>query len=569
MADEQGYFEVRIEFISPSFFPDLARNSNTFTDAVIPSESVEQIWGQEVSNHRFVLACKSTNSLTFSKTSLMLNVCGFPRLAEDTKGICNKLDPLVSTKDTENDILMFVAENLRQTLEGFKLSRRSAINPKLTVFVRKFTPFPLSKIVFEAESEESYQWASKQLKKFVAENTSKSYGVLRERELLSACVCSDGKPALLHIVHSEPFVQGIITPETCVIITKMFRDCEAEIINHNDVEETAHVLEIPAAESLLISDFTNNLAELSIDHQGSNFLMDSVIDLNAHYSPKCLELGVCLQMQPETHQQCKGFVSLETLSALKLFHGTWIKVCVQQAASSKQFSEGGLHCIIDSVDEEKLKSFGSDMKMQDQQNGYSKVETEEKQFHVVQLFCIENTTLNSSSFCEFSPMTCHSGKLNNHILYVSPLLYYNLTGCCYQDTNQETVDTFVQPMSEDSHNDQETLSHSLSQTSVYEPPFVNEAHISLIASPDVTGSDLFNTHLMDYFSIPRLLTVGDVFFVKHDWQISADDNNVAEEPKPRKMLVYFKVTKLVYKKSERAFGFVDTEHSTLYQVCCL
>ena len=228
----------------------------------------------------------------------------------------------------------------------------------MSAYARKITPLPLSKIVFEVKTEESYQWASKELRRFLTENTSEGYGVLREYEFLPTFFNLDKKSAPLYVVHTEPFVQGTFTSKTCTVVSKIIRKFDADIIQvpHNNVEGNLHAL---SAEPLLISEFTNTFTGLSISPQGSKFHTD--LTLNA----KCLDLGIYWQIESETDQNSKGFVSMETLSALKLFHGTWIKIWVHSSDSIKKMNEEDLQHIQASFDEEKIQCNKLDRKLRE------------------------------------------------------------------------------------------------------------------------------------------------------------------------------------------------------------
>ena len=573
MADELGYLEARLVFISPSIFPDLSKSDNVLTDAVVSSEVIQKVWGK-VTKHRLVLACKSTGDLVSSAAfgnDFVLNVCAIPRLSEEIERVCihyNSAEYIEMKQEFSNEnknaLVVFVSEKLKSAVKGEVFKFENFPDSKLTALVRIITPLPLSKVVLGAKTEESYHWANSELQLLLTENTSNNCSVLRECELLPSCTnqtvefLSD-----IHIMHCEPLLQGTVTPKTCIVVLQLFGTSEAAKPAQNDIAKMEAVcfLDSPDIGSLLVSDFTNILTDPPIQTRVSDFSKASTIKSGSDYSHRCLKLGIFLPLHSGVDLQSQGFVSLETLLHLNIFHGRWVQIQMQQLNSTKE----EIQCV-NPPHEEGYQCNGLDAKLQDQQQYCPVSETEGKRCHAIQLSCNENETSEGKSVPEFMPVSRQDGKLLDNTLYISPLLYFNLTGCCYQTTNRNPVEVSIQPVMENPDEDQEEGKHSAT-SSQSKPPFADQAHVALIALPYVKSSDSFDVQLMDHFSIPRLLTVGDIFLVKYDWRRGSDDKDTPEDLKPREVTVYFKVMKLSYKGDDRTSCFVDSEHSSLYQVC--
>ena len=101
------------------------------------------------------------------------------------------------------------------------------------------------------------------------------------------------------------------------------------------------------------------------------------------------------------------------------------------------------------------------------------------------------------------------------------------------------------------------------------PAFANEAHIALVHSPYYKAVDSFDHALAKHFKTPRMLTVGDVFYMFHNWEENGDLSKESGSPDDqgrRNLVVFFQVTRLVSAAQEVKSCLVHTEHTSLYQV---
>ena len=453
-------------------------------------------------------------------------------------------------------------ENIQQSSGNLKiflteyLLKSHELHVGETVWVKKLNPFPLERVLVGFYSKEKYLWAQESLATFLLDSLTSGPVTVRENSTLYFPNDQEQRPtekkgeecSQMLILQCDPMLQGCITSETSLVITKLE---ETEIPFVSKINKTKSVaVSSDSLENFLVSDFTHDLAQgLSRDLSG-----ESTSQGRAH------QLRVRVLNYNKTNNDLsydassRVYVSVATLINLHLFHGCWVKICRNSphlCADGKQEDE-----VVESASSSQGKHVDES----------SSTTTE---CHFVQLLAAASKSDNNDYLCG-EDTTCiyplaDGDEIEDGVIYIAPLLYFNLFSK-FNSQEEPPHAVYISP-----NCDTTTLVNAESSTAskTGKPPFATEAHISLVHSPYYKAGDSFDGALASYFKAPRILTVGDVFFVHHDWQRNSDArkvSGVADDQGQRDVVVYFKVTQLVCESGKAKSCFVDVEHTSLYQV---
>ena len=516
MADE-AYRRGTICKLSRQDCNTLRSYNLPFTEGIISSSNSDSTF-VNFPGERFAVAVKTSLEGSDQQGDLILNVRSSDKEVQQSGG------------------------NLKVLLSENVLKSRGLYVGK-TVWVKKVNPIPLQRVVVGISSEETYLWAHVSLASFLLKSLSSGPITVRENDLLylqNDHVTGDkeeGSEVL--ILQNEPVLQGCITSETCLVITKLEK---TEIQPASKISETESLSD--SLETFLVSDFTRNLITQGqlCDHDQPN---EKTSQEKTHHfrvsvfnSDKMNYLDLCQGVSSRV------YVSVETLIDLCLFNGSWVKIY-------RDLTDLHVH---DKQEEQDSESMTISQQKYCDERFYAKIK-----YHLVQLVAVDDkSTTNISSLI-------NSDEVEDGVLYIAPLLCFNLFGKITPNVNDHPP-VYISP------NFNETAlpnGESNTESTSGKPPFAIEAHIALIHSPYYKVGESFDGALMSYFKVPRILTVGDVFFVYHDWQRNTDAQKMAstsDDQWQRDLVVYFKVTRLVCGSSEANSCFVDVEHTSLYQV---
>ena len=493
------------------------RTSNLpFTEGIISTSNSDSTFVNSI-GERFPVAVKTYLEGSDSQGDLILNVRSSDKEVQQSGG----------------NLKVFLSENV--------LKSRDLYVGK-TVWVKKVNPIPLQRVVVGISSEGTYLWAQSSLASFLLKSLLSGPITVRENDILylhndqATGEKEEGSEVL--ILQNEPVLQGCITSETCLVITKLEN---TEIQPSSKISKTESlVLLSDSLETFLVSDFTRNLINQGqpSDYQQENANQEKILQfkVNVFNWEKVNNVDLSHDVSSSV------YVSVETLIDLCLFSGSWVKIY------------NDLHDKQDKQEEQDSESMTISQQKYCNERCYTEIK-----YHLVQLVVIgDQSTTNISSLI-------NSDEVEDRVLYITPLLYFNLFGKFTPNMNNHPP-VYISP-----NFNATTLTNGDSNTESTggKPPFATEAHIALIHSPYYKVGESFDGALMSYFKVPRILTVGDVFFVYHDWQRNSDTQKLAgasDDQWQRDLVVYFKVTRLVCERNEANSCFVDIEHSSLYQV---
>ena len=519
MADE-AYRRGTICKLSRQDCNTLRSSNLPFTEGIISSSNSDSTFVNSP-GERFAVAVKTSLEGSDPQGDLILNVRSSDKEVQQSGG------------------------NLKVLLSENVLKSRDLYVGK-TVWVKKVNPIPLQRVVVGISSEETYLWAQSSLASSLLKRLPSGPITVRENDIL--CFHNDqvtgekeeGSEVL--ILQNEPVSQGCVTSETCLVITKLEK---TEIQPASKIRETESlVLLSDSLETFLVSDFTRNLITQGqlCDHDQPNEKTSQEkthqFRVSVFNSDKMNYLDLCQGVSSRV------YVSVETLIDLCLFNGSWVKIYRDST---------DLH-VHDTQEEQDSESMTISQQKYCDERFYTKIK-----YHLVQVVAVDDkSTTNISALI-------NSDEVKDGVLYIAPLLCFNLFGKITPNVNDHPS-VYISP-----NFNATTLTNEESNTESTsgKPPFATEAHIALIHSPYYKVGESFDGALMSYFKVPRILTVGDVFFVYHDWQRNTDAQKMAstgDDQWQRDLVVYFKVTRLVCGSSEANSCFVDVEYTSLYQV---
>lgn len=494
-----------------------------FVEGIISVAHDDSIFVKETGK-RFALALRTDLQYLTPKKDVILNACA-----------CKETD--IMNRQPDGNLNIFLLENALNNYD---------MHVGETVWVRKTNPIPLERILVAISLEERYLWAKEFLASFLRECLSTGPLAVRENDVL--CLpngqrkkLSDDKRDQLTVLQCEPVQQGCITLDTSLVVSKL---TEPDICLESESSgENSEVIPSDSSEIFLVSDFARNLPgsllqerSLGLPHGGmfggSNELQVSVL----HWD-KVSNADLTCDVSSRLH------VSLATLIDLRLFNGSWVKICTNhtntvcncsKATSNEEDACDSSCCIAEC--------------------------------HVVQIvaFASEPEYNDYMTSDDIIRVTNHS-DIEDGVAYITPLLYFNIF---HKNTSHDSGSSiYIHPLTDKSQikADLSTASESC------KPPFAKEAHVSLVHSPHYKPGDSFDLELSSHFKVPRVLTVGDVFYIDHNWQEDSDakESSTGDDQGKRNLVVYFQVTRLVCENGETKSCFVDMEHSSLYQVSAL
>ena len=519
MADE-AYRRGTICKLSRQDCNTLRSSNLPFTEGIISSSNSDSTFVNSP-GERFAVAVKTSLEGSDPQGDLILNVRSSDKEVQQSGG------------------------NLKVLLSENVLKSRDLYVGK-TVWVKKVNPIPLQRVVVGISSEETYLWAQSSLASSLLRSLPLGPITVRENDIL--CFHNDqvtgdkeeGSEVL--ILQNEPVSQGCVTSETCLVITKLEK---TEIQPASKISETESlVLLSDSLETFLVSDFTRNLITQGqlCDHDQPNEKTSQ--EKTHHFRVSVFNSDKMNYLDLSQGVSSRVYVSVETLIDLSMFNDSWVKI---------YWDSTDLH-VHDKQEEQDSESMTISQQKYCDERFYTKIK-----YHLVQLVAVDDkSTTNISSLI-------NSDEVKDGVLYIAPLLCFNLFGKITPNVNDHPS-VYISP-----NFNATTLANEQSNTESTsgKPPFATEAHIALIQSPYYKVGESFDGALMSYFKVPRILTVGDVFFVYHDWQRNTDAQKMTstgDDQWQRDLVVYFKVTRLVCGSSEANSCFVDVEHTSLYQV---
>ena len=519
MADE-AYRRGTICKLSRQDCNTLRSSNLPFTEGIISSSNSDSTFVNSP-GERFAVAVKTSLEGSDPQGDLILNVRSSDKEVQQSGG------------------------NLKVLLSENVLKSRDLYVGK-TVWVKKVNPIPLQRVVVGISSEETYLWAQSSLASSLLKSLPSGPITVRENDIL--CFHNDqvtgdkeeGSEVL--ILQNEPVSQGCVTSETCLVITKLEK---TEIQPASKISETESlVLLSDSLETFLVSDFTRNLITQGqlCDHDQPNEKTSQ--EKTHHFRVSVFNSDKMNYLDLSQGVSSRVYVSVETLIDLCLFNGSWVKIYRDST---------DLH-VHDKQEEQDSESMTISQQKYCDERFYAKIK-----YHLVQLVAVDDESITNIS------SLINSDEVKDGVLYIAPLLCFNLFGKITPNVNDHPS-VYISP-----NFNATTLTNEESNTESTsgKPPFATEAHIALIHSPYYKVGESFDGALMSYFKVPRILTVGDVFFVSHDWQRNTDAQKMAstsDDQWQRDLVVYFKVTRLVCGSSEVNSCFVDVEHTSLYQV---
>lgn len=519
MADE-AYRRGTICKLSRHDCSTLLSSNLPFTEGIISSSNSDSTFANSP-GERFAVAVKTSLEDSDSQGDLILNVQASDKEVHQFGG----------------NLKVFLSENV--------LESRDLYVGK-TVWVKKVNPIPLQRVVVGISLEETYLWAQSSLASFLLKSSSSGPITVRENDILylhnDQVIGDKEESSELLILQNEPVSQGCITSETCLVITKLENP---EIQPASKINETESlVLLSDSLETFLVSDFTRNLITQGqlCDHDQPNAKTSQ--DKAHQFRVSVFNSDKINYVDLSQGVSSRVYVLVETLIDLCLFNGSWVKIY-------KDLPDLHVH---DKQEGQDSESMTISHQKYCNERFYTKIK-----YHLVQLVAVDDkSTTNISSLI-------NSDEVEDRVLYIAPLLYFNLFGKITPNKNDHPP-VYISPnFNATALTNEESNTESTSR----KPPFATEAHIALIQSPYYKVGESFDGALMSYFKVPRILTVGDVFFVYHDWQRNTDAQKMAstsDDQWQRDLVVYFKVTGLVCGSSEANSCFVDIEHTSLYQV---
>ena len=529
MADDT-YRRGVICLISKEDFVSTCASDLPFVDGIVPVANGNSKFIEEVGK-RFALEIRNGLQNSTTEKSLILNAC-----------TCTEADLKIPPSD--GNLKVFVFKDVLQTHQ---------LHVDDIVWCKRVNPFPLERIVIGVSSEERYSWAKSALVAFLRESLSNGPINVREngklnffhdhRKILSGT--KEKQWLELSILQCKPLVQGGLTSETCLVISKLN---DQDVIFDSEISEVdPPVVPSNANELFLVSDFARHFSRSQLYGEPLTLSGSSTRPGN-HLKASVLEFNEGSHSNLAFDPSSRLLVSLSTLIDLQMFNGSWVKICTDQNQD-----------VVCNQQQEQGSSEEASNALHNSHSG--------EKCHMVQIVVTasqnnENEFLNNS---EIFPV--HSiGKIEDGIGYIAPLLYFNLFHDSLFNENQRPS-IYVYPIPKTIQKEERKITSTASMSR--KPAFANEAHIALVHSPYYKAMDCFDHALTKHFKTPRMLTVGDVFYMFHNWEENGDlskESGSPDDPGRRNLVVFFQVTRLVCAAQEVKSCLVHTEHTSLYQV---
>ncbi|KAJ7370658.1 peroxisomal assembly protein [Desmophyllum pertusum] len=518
--------------ISRADFVSFSGSDVPFAEGIISVPDSDSIFVEETGK-RFALALKTDLQYLTPKQDFILNAC-----------VCKETDMEIRQRD--GNMKVFVLKNVL-SIRGLHVGE--------TVWVKKMNPVPLERVLIGISSEETYLWAKKSLATFLRHCLSTGPVTVRENDVF--CLSNDQyherltdsqEEQLLQfsILQCEPVLQGCITSETSLVVSKL-SEPETSLGSETHGAKSSIFLS-DSSENFLVSDFARNppgslsqgrSGDLSNERSRSITLQLNVSSLDCDEN---IDAGFTYDASSRLH------VSLATLIDLHMFNGSWVKICTNHA---------DLAC-----DNQQEKDYLETTSSQGSSDSRS---ISDRGYHIVQIVATasKNEHDNYTNSDDIFIPIVNSNKIEDGVGYIPSLLYFNLFHkSAMNDDSSPSI--HIHPISDATQT--EADSSTASQNN--KPLFAIEAHVALVHSPHYKAGDSFDHALASHFKVPRVLTVGDVFYVHHHWQENSDarkEFSSSDDQGQRNVVVYFQVTRLVCENREAKSCFIGMEHSSLYQ----
>lgn len=534
MADGE-YQRCVIYSISKEDFISFSGSDLAFLDGFISLGCDDSIFVQETGK-RFALALRTDLQYFMSKKDLILNVCA-----------CKEADLNIGSPD--ENLKVFILENL---LNNHKICVGE------TVWVRKTNPVPLERIVIGISSEERFLWANKFLASCLCDSILEGPVVLRENDVFylpedqhEISTDSKGKQWFhFSVLQCEPLLQGSITSETSLVVSKL-DELDISSSSANSGAKTGKD-QPDSSDIFLVSDFARNLPWSFSQERSHDLCEGGSVERSNRLKVEVFDWDIKNDADLTCDANSRVYVSLATLIDLRLFNGTWVKMCKNHA---------------DVLSDNKQEKHCSDIHEAPNHDPYENSCNFSK-CHIVQVVAAASKTEQkdymtsgiSDSYIPF--INCN--EIQHGVGYITSVLHFNLFR---KSTSYNTTSSSI--CIHKIFDKAQIQADSSTASKNVKPPFATEAHISLVHSPHYKAGGSFDHALASHFKVPRVLTIGDVFYVHHNWQENAEAQkqpSSADDQGKRNLLVYFQVTRLVYETDEVTSCLVDMEHSSLYQV---
>ena len=538
MADG-AYHQGVICGISSEDFTTFYSSDLPFTEGIVYVPDINFIPVEE-RGKRFALALRTALNHGTPSRDLVLNVRS-----------CKESDEKI--EQSGEKLKVFLSENLLNKHE---------LHVGEAVWVKRMEPFPLERVVLGIFSGEKYLWAQNSLPNFLLDSLSSGPVTVRENDNFyitkdqekNSAFNKENEWSEMLILQCEPVSQGCITSETSLVISKL---AKPEISLVPEISETKSlVLPSDSLENFLISAFTYNLPGGGSHDPSDDSTSGKIHQLRVN----TLECDKRNDKDLTWDASSRVYVSLATLIDLHLFNGSWVKICANHPNANFN-CKPKKDCM-----EMSSSSQGKDL---DESSCTCTI----SEYHIVQLLTTaakneHNEFFSSENIAHVCPLK-DINEVENGVVYITPLLFFNLfSKTSLTDDPAPAICIF--PICDTMQNQTGQAEPSTASKSG-KPLFATEAHIALVHSPHYKAADSFDSALASHFKVPRVLTVGDVFVVYHDWQGNSDAkvSSLADDQGQRNLVVYFKVTRLICEHSEVRSCLVDVEHSSLYQVSVL
>ena len=533
MADGE-YQRGVICSISREDFISFCGSDLHFLEGVISLGYGDSIFTQETGK-RFTLALRTDLQSLTSKKDLILNACA-----------CNETDLNIHSPD--ENLKIFILENVLNNHE---------IRAGETVWVKKVNPVPLERIVLGISSEERFLWAKKFLAPCLRDSILAGPVILRENDTFylpeDRCeISTDTKRKRwfqFTVLQCEPVLQGSITSETSLVVSKL-DELDISSASKNSWAKEG-IIQADSSDIFLISDFARNLSQ----ERPRDLPEGGLVGRSHQLTVKVFNWDIKNDADSTCDANSRLYVSLATLIDLRLFNGSWVKICTDHP---------------DAVGDNKQGKHCSDVHEAPNQSPWDK-SCRTGKCHMVQVVAATSKTehkdyMNSGIGDSFIPLI-NCREILRGVGYITSVLHFNLfhKSTLYDATSPSI---YIHAISDKAQTEADTSTASKSG----KPPFATEAHISLVHSPHYKVGDSFDHALKTHFRVPRVLTVGDIFYVHHNWQENGDAKaqpRAGDDQGRRNLSVYFQVTRLVCETDEVTSCLVDLEHSSLYQVSTL
>ena len=557
--------------VSDDDFTALGGYNFHFAECIVSELQGASLFGEEF-GRRFVLSMRATPHLCNRVKDLVVNAC-----------FCKESD---AKKQRSND-----GEQKIFALETFLQSH--GLQSGQMLWVRKVSPMQLQTVLVGISSDEGFLWAQNSLASFLLD--ALRYGPIaargNETVFLNCYECGDivGKTDFseLHILQCQPVLQGSITAQTSIIISKIMKSNSSRNLGADESNSIPRVMQ--SLDNYYISDFTRNLPRVRERMQQIYDLgHEKVFQLTAY----ALDWKAMKGLGVTCDDNSRLFVHVTTLIDYCLFHGSWVKISASQtsvetidiAQASHHKGGFGERPVVEFVErqedsQEQIKMDGTGNENCKQGASGEGCIEENTVCHIVQVFAADagNNSNQTSSDLDVKNSesiinaTClGETQIENGVIYMTPLLFFNIFGRnSFCGATPKAVHVSPICKKTDTRNICSGFHCNADSTATKSrnerPPFAKEAHIGLVNSPFYKIGDSFDGALAVHFKVPKLLTVGDIFHIQHSW-LDDNDNRRSEEQLLRDVPVYFQVTNLSCQDDKAKTCFVDTEHTSLYQV---